>query len=88
MDSLILSYFLTLNKAIRKWQYRIKTVTKLWRGSKIVNGLNGILVTQLTGNLQLGHPTQKVVSHLIILLKIFIQVIRRYTPLKIWRKAD
>ena len=47
------------------------------------NGLNGVLVTQLTGNLQLGHPTQKAVSHIIILLKIFIQVTGRYTPLKI-----
>ena len=46
-------------------------------------GLNGVLVTQLTGNLQLGHPTQKAVSHIIILLKIFIQVTGRYTPLNI-----
>ena len=46
-------------------------------------GLNGALVTQLNGNFQLDHPTQKAFSHIIILLKIFIQVTGRYTPLKI-----
>ena len=50
---------------------------------QFINGLNGVLVTQLTGNFQLGHHTQKAVSHIIILLKIFIQVTGRYTLLKI-----
>ena len=50
---------------------------------EIFYGLNGVLVTQLIGNLQLGHPTQKAVSHIIILSKILIQVTGRYTPLKI-----
>ena len=56
--------------------------------SIINNGLNGVLITQLSGDVQLGHPTQKAFCHIIILLKIFIQAICRYTPLKIWRKAD
>lgn len=45
-------------------------------------GLYGILTTQLTVNLQLGHPTQETVNHVIILLKYFIQLTRRYIRLK------
>ena len=54
-----------------------------WRDKKTTNGLNGVLITQLTGNMQLGHPTQKAFSHIIILLKIFIPVTNCYTTLKI-----
>ena len=45
-------------------------------------GLNGVLVTQLTKNLKLDHPTQNIFSHIIVLLKVFIQVIDRYIPIK------